>query len=411
VRKTLPHRSGRKQLPVRRWSIEQGNCVEIMQNMSESLVDAIVTDPPYGLEFMGKEWDKIGDVRQPDDATFHRSGVGPYDRAKVRHSSAPSYGIDGNQVMQEWHGMWACEALRVLKPGGYLLAFGGTRTSHRLTCALEDAGFEIRDVIMWLYGSGFPKSHNLKGDMNGWGTALKPAYEPIVVARKPFKGTVAANVLANGTGALNIDGCRISTNGEVVHVPQSDPGARAGVVGTDLGITRANKERFQQSQRDSIERLNEQGRWPANVILDEEAAEMLDTQSGERKTSKPGTTANVPKFDGDVYNKSNTPQIEWGYGDSGGASRFFYCAKASRSERESGMNDNKNHHPTVKPVALMRYLVRLITPPNGIVLDMFLGSGTTGIAAILEGLRFIGIEREPEYIEIARARIKHWAEK
>lgn len=284
----------------------QGDCREVLKTLPDNSVDSIVTDPPYELGFMGKKWDA--------------SGI--------------AYDV----------GMWA-EAMRVLKPGGHLLAFSGSRTYHRMTCAIEDAGFEVRDQIMWVYGSGFPKSHNLKGEWQGWGTALKPAHEPICVARKQLIGTVAKNVQTHGTGAMNIDGCRVG-------------------------------ERF-----------------PANFIHE-------------------GLSE------------------EW--------SRFFYCAKASKNDREEGLDgfepkstvsnmcsgsvqkigegtrlDGKplpkraNIHPTVKPTDLMRYLCRLVTPPKGTVLDPFMGSGSTGKAAALEGFDFIGIDMTPEYIEIAKARIAH----
>jgi site-specific DNA-methyltransferase (adenine-specific) len=278
------------------------------------------------------------------------------------------------QAFQSWSESWAREAYRALKPGGHLLSFGGTRTFHRLTCAIEDAGFEIRDCLSWLYGSGFPKSHNLG---NGWGTALKPAWEPIIMARKPLIGTVAANVERHGTGALNIDACRIAGAPWRAH----DATGLAEV----KFFTEGNAKVIHKEPHDL-------GRWPANVVLDEDAAAML-----------------------------------------GESSRFFYTAKASRSERNAGldgmperftatMNDGigvrhhaedepraytKNHHPTVKPIALMRWLVRIVTPPNGLVLDPFMGSGTTGIACALEGFGFIGIEQDAEYIEIARRRIAH----
>ena len=390
------------------YKIIEGDCIEQMSKLEANSIDSIVTDPPYGLKFMGKDWDDAGDGKQ----------------------------------QQEWHRLWAVEALRVLKPGGHLLAFGGSRTYHRLASAVEDAGFEIRDQIMWLYGSGFPKSLNVSkaidkhggyphlakkiraaikearekrglsmsecdklycgGTTNwswyegrptgqrapdsntfkmisndwpelakladvvkeaarevvgrgksaiankdegprhtvgaskavefnltapateqahkwdGWGTALKPAHEPIVVARKPLIGTVAANVLEHGTGAINIEASRVE--GE---------------------------------------------RWPANIILDEEAGKQL-----------------------------------------GEPSRFFYCPKAGKKERNAGTD--KNIHPTVKPIALMAYLCRLVTPPGGTILDPFLGSGSTGCAAIEEGFDFIGIEREKEYVAICQARLAYW---
>jgi site-specific DNA-methyltransferase (adenine-specific) len=355
------------------YTLHTGDCREVMATMHAESVDAIVCDPPYGLSFMGKGWD---------------------------------HGVPGVEF-------WV-EALRVLKPGGHLIAFGGTRTYHRLAVAIEDAGFEVRDCLMWLYGSGFPKSLDVSKAMDkqagaerdkirhkarpetsgtmaansdtrpwieqsriagyhevssnnpitdlakawhGWGTALKPAYEPAILARKPLRGTVADNVAQWGVGGLNIDGCRVG---------------------------------------------DEVGRWPANVILDEEAAAALDAQSGV-----------------------------------GGASRFFYTAKASRSEREAGLDgvekvkldiddespsggswerrdgrtspQRANHHPTVKPIALMRYMIRLVAPRGAVVLDPFMGSGSTGCAAMVEGMQFVGIDITPEYVDIARRRIAWWS--
>jgi DNA modification methylase len=282
-----------------------GDCLERLRELPDCSVDACVTDPPYGLSFMGKKWD---------------------------------YDVPGEDIWRE--------CLRVLKPGGHLLAFAGTRTQHRMAVRIEDAGFEIRDMIAWVYGSGFPKSHNLKGEWEGFGTALKPALEPITVARKPFKGTVAANVLEHGTGAINIDGCRVGTDGGTCR---------------DGKATKPNDAGWENMQGHGIAALNA-GRWPANLIHDgsDEVTELL-----------------------------------------GDPQRFFYCAKASKADRSEG-----NTHPTVKPTDLMRYLCRLVTPPGGIVLDPFMGSGSTGKAAMLDGFRFIGIEREAEYFESARRRLQ-----
>jgi DNA modification methylase len=583
------------------WKIITDDCVAKMARAPENSIDAIVTDPPYGIGFMGKAWDgpAIAVAAKRDRET--RKGLGP-------ESPSPP-GRRGGVEWQEWCLLWATEALRVLKPGGYLLAFGGTRTSHRMVCAVEDAGFEIRDSIVWLYGSGFPKSHDVSraidkaagaerqivgksarhgggtnhvygvgmGDevvpcvtapatadaerWQGWGTALKPAHEPIVVARKPLAGTVAANVLEHGTGALNIDGCRIP--GDVYGADQRDQRVFVG---------------------------NDAGRWPANVILDEDAARELDEQTGTLKSGSRAAGEHgrlgyggwdkgpLPAVEGDVGGASRfffvaqrdtmdecdpsphpdsastaapstsqprpagdsarsgaaisgsreatpssgspapstsatpsessersrsvtpptrdtgrsaspapphaapipsasrasdveareptdtmtttpsrstsdgfvaaamlacTEMIEVaGAPGSGlpidaGASRFRYCAKASKAEREAGLEGfevrelqthgergqgplpqqtpsgttpRANHHPTVKPLALMRYLVRLVTPPGGRVLDPFVGSGTTGCAAVLEGFDFIGIERDAEYVAIAEARIAASAE-
>ncbi len=364
-----------------------GDCIEVMRGLPPESVDAVVTDPPYELGFMGKGWDA--------------SGI--------------AYRVD----------LWQ-EVLRVLKPGGHLLAFGGTRTAHRLACGIEDAGFEIRDSIAWMYGSGFPKSLDVskaidkgeghwrgmageiasykgamsspnydrtsKGDpitdvakqWQGWGTALKPAHEPIVVARKPLIGSVAANVLAHGTGALNVDGCRIA--GEV---PQVTQGLSASPSSWD------HRTEPRQSQP------HDAGRWPANVILDESQAAELDRQSGDVK----GAVSNGNKAaygDGPAGIYCGPAEQRPGYNDTGGASRFFYTAKANSSERPR-VGDVA--HPTVKPLDLMQYLVRLVTPPGGTVLDPFAGSGTTAEACIIEGFRCITIELTAEYLPLIAQRL------
>ena len=330
-----------------------GDCVEQMKTLEANSVDAIVTDPPYGLEFMGKAWDGFG------------TPLG----------------------FQTWSEQWAREAFRVLKPGGHLLAFGGTRMYHRLAAGVEDAGFEIRDTLMWLYGSGFPKSHNLKGEWQGWGTALKPAVEPIVLARKPLIGTVAENVLTHGTGALNIDASRIGT--EQSYNPDHHKSGGSGYGGYGQGFKTAAS-----------------GRWPANILLDEAAAALLDKQSGIQRDGI-AVKRRGSNFETNVYGagigKYPFGTADQGYGGSGGASRFFYVAKASRAERNKGLE--RNIHPTVKPIDLMRYLIRLVTPKGGTVLDPFMGSGTTAVAAIEEGVNWIGCEREPEYVAIIEARI------
>jgi len=409
------------------FTIHHGDCREVMATLYAESVDAIVSDPPYGLSFMGKGWD---------------------------------HGVPGVEF-------WT-EALRVATPGAHLLAFGGTRTYHRLACAIEDAGWEIRDCVMWVYGSGFPKSHDVSkaidkaagaerevvgqrkqrannaatstapmnasaGDVelmtapatdaarqwSGWGTALKPAWEPIIVARKPLVGTVAENVLTHGTGAINVDGCRVGANGGTAKgsKPQGDGNGISGA-----GLHGACE----------ITQLNA-GRWPANLIHDgsEEVVGLFPQAGGGYGVrGKGGQTYASGK--GFANTLALTGQ-EVGYGDSGSAARFFYCAKASKADRDEGCEGleaksrledvgnkwtavdyryghersvmSRNHHPTVKPTALMRYLCRLVTPPGGVVLDPFTGSGSTGKAAILEGFRFIGIEREAEYVEIAKARI------
>lgn len=374
----------------------QGDCLQRMSELPENSIDAIVTDSPYGLSFMGKKWD--------------------YD--------VPSVAI------------WK-EALRVLKPGGHLLSFGGTRTYHRMVVNIEDAGFEIRDCIQWLYGSGFPKSHNLKDEYKGWGTALKPANEPICVARKPLeKGlTVAENVLKYGTGAINIDGCRISlsdSDKQAHHLNGNSCNQTSESVGNEF-LSAANKKDKQNAiAKDSLERTKQLGRWPANLILDEVAAEMLDEQSGvlksgELKGYKAKESENIA-MSGKNYAREFTKSTK----SEGGASRFFYVAKASKSERNAGLegmplvesgikNDsgrgfsesdphkkilNQNFHPTVKPIKLMQYLINLVTPQNGTVLDPFMGSGSTGVAAKNLNRKFIGIELSEEYFEIAQKRIE-----
>lgn len=348
--------------------IIHGDCLEVMRAMDADSIDAIVTDPPYGLSFMGKHWD---------------------------------HGVPG---VAFWDA-----ALRVAKPGTYLLAFGGTRTYHRMACAIEDAGWEIHDCLCWLYGSGFPK-HKSK---------LKPAYEPIVMARKP----------APRATPLNIDACRIEGPPSGLKPYTRNVGQRESQAANHLHVTFTD---------------HPAGRWPANVCCDEDAAAAIDAQSGERRgmasqrdfVLTPGTTG------GQTYGKGIgriEPGEREGYNDTGGASRFFYCAKSSRREREAGLDGfaarqvnhiaqaktngsgnlqngtglvtpTRNHHPTVKPVALMRWLVRLVTPIGGTVLDPFAGSGTTGIAAVQEDRSFIGIENEKDYVPITDARIRRVAD-
>jgi site-specific DNA-methyltransferase (adenine-specific) len=373
---------------MKRFEIKNADCREVMRGLAENSIDSIVTDPPYGLEFMGKGWDR---------------------------------GVPGVEF-------WT-EALRVLKPGGYLLAFGGTRTFHRLTCAIEDSGFEIRDCLSWIYGSGFPKSHNISKAIDkaagadreilakipdrwtgkssvlnfstdrpqshvnvtgspatpeaakweGWGTALKPAWEPIILARKPLRGTVAQNVLEFGTGGLNIDGSRIE--GEPTPINRLEKWSGFG----------------QEKRPEYSQEINTAGRWPANVIHDgSEEAIAGFPQTGPAKQANRGRGYG----DGIFSNDCNYSGTLRGHGDAGGsAARFFYCAKASKADRDEG-----NNHPTVKPSALMRHLCRLVTQPDGLILDPFSGSGSTGKAALLEGFRFLGAELDPEYAEIARAR-------
>lgn len=414
-----------------------GNCEDELKNLPDNSVDSVVTDPPYELGFMGKSWD----------------------------SSGIAYNVE----------MWK-EVLRVLKPGGYLLSFGGSRTYHRMACAIEDAGFDIRDQIMWVYGSGFPKSLDVAkaidkmagvefeakpasgvGFMNssddgynttlnqlvqtgestdeankwkGWGTALKPAHEPIVMARKPLsEKTVAKNVLEHGTGGINIDGSRIG-NEERTYGGMSANQPEVGTFRDDNWVPK------------DIE-VTVSGRWPANFIHDG-SDEVLELFPDTGKS----TGGRIGKKDTSGVNIVPAGQYEAGdpgFGDSGSAARYFYCAKTSKKDRNEGLDDfeaksigpkghglnrvcqtcgtlqmkgcncpdatyinqaKANHHPTVKPTDLMRYLVRMVTPPNGTVLDPFTGSGSTGKAAILEGFNFVGVEQNPDYIAIAEARIE-----
>ena len=407
-----------------------GDCRDVLKTLPDNSVDSIVTDPPYELGFMGKKWDN--------------SGI--------------AYDVT----------VWE-ECLRVLKPGGHILAFGGSRTWHRLAVAVEDAGFELRDSIAWLYGSGFPKSldvskaidkkagaerevvgHAIRPDgtrrinlektsgtsfqsgsndkmktapatseakaWEGWGTALKPAFEPVVVGRKPLVGTVAENVLAWGVGGLNIDGSRIGNETRTFSPMKS------------FGLL--DRSSFPNAQ--SQEATTVQGRWPANVILDEVTAGLLDEQSGVSKP-KPGRTGRKGGNGGALgeFAGSSPDAIGvWPEDFGGGASRFFYVAKASKRDRNEGLEEleagytkrdngfsdkisdtktpRQNFHPTVKPTQLMRYLIKLVTPPGGTVLDPFTGSGSTGKAALLDGYGFIGAELTEEYLPIIEGRLK-WA--
>jgi site-specific DNA-methyltransferase (adenine-specific) len=420
------------------WKVLAGSCLDRLLELEDNSIDAVVTDPPYELGFMGKSWD----------------------------SSGIAYNVE----------VWR-QCLRVLKPGGHILAFGGSRTWHRLAVAIEDAGFELRDSIAWIYGSGFPKSLDVskaidkaagaerevvgekitggikrarpddaEGFSNpyttgqttvevtapatddakkwqGWGTALKPAFEPVVVGRKPLTGTVAANVLEWGVGGLNIDGTRIGTEsiekGRSGRQEALSNAYGSGLMGQEGGTS--------------------QGRWPSNVMLDEYTAGLVDEQSGERAGSRTASTINLGSGEkSEIYGWGG--KITTAYDDRGGASRFFYVAKASKRDRNEGLDaleekqsagggggvgdylddvnsasgkfgsekaPAKNFHPTVKPTELMRNLIRLVTPLGGTVLDPFTGSGSTGKAAILEGMQFVGCELTPEYLPIIEGRINY----
>jgi site-specific DNA-methyltransferase (adenine-specific) len=381
-----------------------GDCLERLRELPDCSVDSVVTDPPYGLSFMGKKWD--------------------YDVPSVE--------------------VWA-ECLRVLKPGGHLLAFAGTRTQHRMAVRIEDAGFEIRDMIAWVYGSGFPKSHDVSkaidkaagaecevvgvhkrhgggsavsGSMagplgvaselpltapateaaqqwEGWGTALKPALEPITVARKPLIGTVAENVLEHGTGGLNIDGCRVACDPADLGDPTRFQSARKGADSWD----RQDKGMFDAGKAGGWANGAPSGRWPANLIHDgSDEVVGLFPNGAKPKPARIGKRGGSP-IHGSLTIGTPNAVGHWPADEGGSAARFFYCAKASKKDREG------SNHPTMKPTALMRYLCRLVTPPEGVVLDPFMGSGSTGKAAVLEGFQFIGVERDEEYMKIAESRI------
>ena len=384
------------------YQILLGNNLDILPTLPDNSVDSIVTDPPYELNFMNRKWDNTG----------------------------IAYSVE----------LWQ-QCLRVLKPGGHLLAFSGSRTYHRMAVAIEDAGFEIRDMISWISNKTFPKSLNIgkaidkaagakrevigkhsapagksavmtgsrtvteagfwaRGDTDvditapateeakqwdGWGTGLKPTVEPIVMARKPVEGTIANNVLKYGTGGLNIDASRIGTDSITINT--FDNGAKPW--GDASGEPYTSKQST--------------GRWPANVILDPDTAELLDEQSGERVSGGGSKGVMGGMFGNGQDNPNRANSL---YFDKGGASRFFYVAKASKRDRNEGL-EASNTHPTVKPTTLMEYLIKLVTPPGGVVLDPFTGSGYTGKAAILQGFDFIGIEMTQEYLPIIEGRLKH----
>ena len=404
--------------------IINGNNLEELKNFPDNYFHSVVTDPPYGLSFMGKKWD--------------------YDVPSVE--------------------LWT-DVFRVLKEGGYLLSFAGTRTQHRMAVNIEDAGFEIRDMIAWVYGSGFPKSHNIgkavdklqgnerdivgknrvgrktdggfnknfgadtditegTSEWEGWGTALKPALEPITMARKPFKTTVAENVLKNGVGGINIDGCRVETEDNLQAVVK---GIRSESWRSMEGRNDIEKEKKLYGTPKG------KGRFPANIIHDgsDEVKDLFPDSKVSGAAKKGATTT---KSINSHFGNSDG-QIQYNFiNDKGSASRFFYCAKASKQDRNEGLEDfeekrkggygydkgymnkgegmfkdrqtmKKNTHPTVKPTDLMRYLIRLVTPKGGVVLDCFMGSGSTGKACALEGFNFVGIDLDKDYCKIAKARI------
>jgi site-specific DNA-methyltransferase (adenine-specific) len=356
--------------------------------LPDNSVDSVVCDPPYHLTSIVKRFSKAKPRNHMHDKHKGDIKAGQYARL--------SKGFMG----QSWDGgdvafdpaTWS-EVERVLKPGGHLIAFSGTRTYHRMACAIEDAGFEIRDQLAWVFGSGFPKSHNL-GD--GWGTALKPAWEPIALCRKPLEGTNAANRAKHGVGGLNIDACRVETDASEI-VEQSGE----ALCSAHEGYQRPGRSMFTHKPAVRNGPGNDLGRWPANLVhdgSDEVVAGFPETQDGVAvKRNLDGRTYNAHQ---DWGLKARAGE-DVGYGGGGSAARFFYCAKATTDERGEG-----NNHPTVKPVALMRWLVRLVTPKGGTVLDPFMGSGSTALACDAEQFDFIGCELSADYATIAELRIK-----
>ena len=551
------------------YQLHLGDCLEVLKTLPDNSVDGIVTDPPYGIDFMAKKWDSFGREKEyKSRGGYNDKGVMPgYGRGGTSEQRE-KYRRKSNLAFQEFSYEWAVEALRVLKPGGHMLVFGGTRTYHRMAVGVEDAGFELRDTVMWCYGSGFPKSRDVSKDIDkmgsidskafkeslsqyvakcgmtrkmidekcgftmrfdtqysddpigwgvslpspekwkkvsevlgideaewqplidrvwrgrssgvvsgnismtggnysrtdkgapitdaakqfaGYGTSLKPAYEPIILCRKPLEGTVAANVLKHGTGALNIDGCRVDA-AEGRPLREIDPKASAN------GAVYAGRQKAGGGFDGGSKAVGTttQGRFPANLIHDN-SDEVLACFPDSKSCNSPSKAKPESKFRPGQGNYQ--PQGEIYPGETGSAARFFkacpdtdpeddearrliYCAKASKKDRNEGcesmplqtadpygqhrgrrMEDNdqrfdgkppskgQNTHPTVKPTLLMRYLVKLLAPPgDAVILDPFLGSGSTGKACMLEGIRFIGIEREEEYMQIARARIAHAAQ-
>ena len=448
-------------------AIHNADCVEFMATMPDSCVDAVITDPPYGLEFMGAEWDAPWKI-DPNVGKTWNTGMGKVEMADgYKRLQRPSYENTQNvrcrkcgkwkvssnpctcekpdfpniklsnmRTFQQYMTPVFVEALRVSKPGAHLLCFGGTRTFHRMACAIEDAGWEIRDTIMWVYGSGFPKSMDVskaidrmkgatrrvvgmtRGDdkrggnyhgasdrgvtidipvtesatddakqWEGWGTALKPAWEPIIVARKPLDGTVASNVLEHGTGAMNIDACRVPTDETWKH---------------DATASRLSDNSYDLGRKRIVQCSNSAGRFPANLVHDgsDEVVALFPYSKGQQGD----VTGDEPSrpTDGVCYGGGyNDRQAFAKRGDTGSAARFFYCAKASAEDRGDG-----NDHPTVKPRALMEWLVKLVTTRDATVLDPFCGSGSTLVAAAGLGRGCIGIERDPHYHEIAVERVR-----
>jgi len=436
------------------YELYQGNMLDMLEVIKPESIDSIITDPPYGLTSIVKRFgaENAAPAQYGKDGSFARLTKG------FMNQEWDGSGIEYN--VNAWR-----KCYEVLKPGGYLLAFGGTRTFHRIACAIEDAGFEIRDTIMWLYGSGFPKSMNIglaidkkngienktgvikkgvgnnntnsqsiyglefeeriaQNEWGGWGTALKPSYEPIIVARKPFSGSLIDNVIKYGVGGLNIDECKVGVE------ERTQFSGRAVSQSTVYNSFNQNNAHYETVS----------GRFPANTILTYDDTDFEEVCGGMPDTTSQKTNSQLLDIRGNNYNNSHKNldvSYERGYEDSGSASRYFYCAKASKKDRDEGLEEfdkhtvndgrntpidnafqrgetqRKNIHPTVKPCELMQYLIRLVTPNGGTILDPFNGSGSTGKAAMYEnlennkGYKYIGIDLSNEYLEISRARIEY----
>ncbi len=388
------------------FGVLHADCLEAMRKMPDDCIDAIVTDPPYGINFMNKKWDSPGGM-------VGQMSTGKEKRGGFAYGGSHSRGYKDcdSFKFQEYMTPVFQEMLRIAKPGAHLLAFGGTRTYHRLACAIEDAGWEVRDTIMWLYGQGFPKSMDISkaidkkktGDVEeakkwrGWGTCLKPAYEPVIMARKPLEGTVVDTVLKYGTGGINIDDCRVPTGDNLNGGAYCKDGHREkGLYGQDRDAKGSGM--FAEGKTCDTEFKQPSGRFPANIIHDgsDEVVELFpdNVKGGSWNTTKGARHFNNNGEKTDFENHGSDNSI-------GSAARFFYCAKASKSEK-----GKDNPHPTVKPVELMKYLIRMVAPKGALVLDPFMGSGSTGVAAIQIGRNFIGIEKEGEYFNYAKKRIE-----
>lgn len=401
------------------FAIHHGDCLDVLGKMLDDSIDSVVTDPPYGLS------------SEPDPVEVMRAWV---NNESFLHRKKGFMGHEWDSFVPQ-PDYWR-EVFRVLKPGGHALVFAGARTQDWMAMSLRFAGFEIRDTIMWVFGSGLPKSLNIEKALiakhspqsslwKGWGTALKPCYEPILLVRKPFRGSVSENVLKNRVGGINIDGCRVPTDETLNGGAYAAKGQRG-----NSDVFGGAKGMFAPGKTAADKFVQPSGRWPGNLVHDgsDQVIEGFPETSGQQGDLN--TTGDGRARVGAVYGKFNAARNFFARGDTGSAARFFYCAKPTRAERHEGTGysatktthgatlrqvenaikaepDGGNTHPTIKPKELMRWLVRMITPPDGVCLDPFTGSGTTGIACMEEGVQFVGIERELSYSRIAHARVSH----